>query len=487
VTNDVIEHYRQLLADQGIGDAVCVTYAQGIDEDAMIRAFGGDPDQAALRSLAEVGEELAGYHYSEAPHVLPVTRVSDWLIGVEPNGFQGSRPEVLRAASVDGSALSVYWNINASNRFTYAADGRTSVVFDMRRPEDRQGRDPGALDAHLGGLPFGSGGNAWAAGLALAERVTGVRLTAALLEGTFRRALLRAVPEDLVYEGLVGDPALNVPFIREVLAEPTVEKLPAIARYLAEAVARDTGVDSVPEVRAALDALSTGTPPDPGLRQRVLDLATRYEEALRAGRETLQRIHAVRGIAAALDPDPEKACFEVNSWAVNSLHSRDYRVQHSVLRRCLRRAVANSRNVLERVTPKRTHGAPTGRRAPADCLGSSVPKASQTSSTYSSSSTSATAAWLTTTTRPGHRPRHSSRRKTPRLTRWPPQRGGCRDDRDTGRCDGEEEEAGAVCGEAGRGRVRSAGPGAGAVVDRPGRAAQAADEGGSWRRRCRRR
>jgi hypothetical protein len=345
VTEEVIGYYRELLAGpwRGLSDAVCVTYVAGVDEDAMIRAFGGDPTEAAARSLSEVGAELAGYHYSAVPAVVLVTPVGDWLLGVEPNGFQGSRPEVLRAASVDGRALSVYWNINATNQITYAVGGRTSVVFDMHRPEDRHGRDPGALDGHLDGLPFGEFGDRWAAGLALAERVTGVRLTGAPLDGTLRRAVLRPVPEDLVYEGLEGDPALDEPFIREVLAAPTADKLPGITRYLAEAVARDTGIHVEPEVRAALDALAPGTPSDPRLRQRVQDLATRYREAFQAGRETLERIHAVLVVAWALEPDPEKAAFRVHFEAGYALRNREYRVQNSVLGRCLSRAAAGSR------------------------------------------------------------------------------------------------------------------------------------------------
>ena len=58
--------------------------------------------------------------------------------------------------------------------------------------------------------------------------------------------------------------------------------------------------------------------------------------------------------------------------------------------------------------------------------------------------------------------------------RW----GRCRDDRDTERRD-EEETGRGVGGAAGRDRAGAAGQGAGPVVDRPGRAAQAADQDGA--------
>lgn len=57
-------------------------------------------------------------------------------------------------------------------------------------------------------------GEAYAAGLTLAERVTGVRLTGALPGGIHRRAVPRPVPQDLVPESMIGHPALDEPCVR---------------------------------------------------------------------------------------------------------------------------------------------------------------------------------------------------------------------------------------------------------------------------------
>jgi hypothetical protein len=342
MTSD-IEYYRQFLADRwDIREAVCVSFVHGVDEDAMIRAFGGDPADTAPRSARDVGDEIAGLSYDRIPPVLLVAAVDRWLIGVEYNGFQGSRPEVLRGASAGGTAISVYWNVNGTNRFTYATGGRTTVGFDMHRPEDRHGAVPDALTAQLDGLEFGSGGVAYAAGLALAERVSGVRLTGTLLDGTYRRAVLRPVPPDLVPEGLVGHPALDEPFVRAVLAAPTADKIPAISRYVAEAIARDAGIEDVPEVRAAIDALRAHKA-DPALRRRVQDLADHYQQAFREGRETLNRVHATLGVAAALDPDPIRGSAEVFGMASYTLRTPDHRIRYTVLRQCLNRAVSQER------------------------------------------------------------------------------------------------------------------------------------------------
>ena len=45
-----------------------------------------------------------------------ITTVTDRVVCVEPNGFQGFRREVLRPCSLGGDALSVYWNVNHTNR-----------------------------------------------------------------------------------------------------------------------------------------------------------------------------------------------------------------------------------------------------------------------------------------------------------------------------------------------------------------------------------
>jgi hypothetical protein len=337
-----IAYYQNLLAGtwRGINDALCLTYVQGINEDTTIRAFGGDPASASMRSLPQVAEELSRCHYSEIPYLVLVKPFGDWLIGLEPNGFQGSRPEVLRAASTAGTAVSVYWNVNHTNRFAYATKGQTQLGFDMHRPTDRHGANQNVLDAQLNGLPFGAG-NSWAAGLTLAERVTGVRLPADLLDGEFRRAELRPVPQDLVHEGMEADPALEDPFIRRMLAAPTADKLPEITRYIAEVVAQSNGIADLSPVRAALDALAGDERPKPPLRDQVLALAKRYESEARAGRETLDRVHAARAIAAALNPDPAMASAEMLSWAGYCVRDHDDRVRLTVLGRCRDRAVAD--------------------------------------------------------------------------------------------------------------------------------------------------
>ena len=76
-----------------------------------------------------------------------------------------------------GLVAALYSSVNADMRFVFAEDGVVKTAFDPLLPEvDWEGSDPRALDALVDDLPFGEE-SPGAAGLALAERVTGLRVT----------------------------------------------------------------------------------------------------------------------------------------------------------------------------------------------------------------------------------------------------------------------------------------------------------------------
>ena len=56
--------------------------------------------------------------------VLAVRDVGTCLLVLEVNGWQGSRPEVLRRISAGARAVSVYWNLSMTTRFSYAVSGQ---------------------------------------------------------------------------------------------------------------------------------------------------------------------------------------------------------------------------------------------------------------------------------------------------------------------------------------------------------------------------
>lgn len=312
---DPVDFYRRLLGENTASlEAVCVTYARGADADGMIRAFGGDPADAPEMTLDEHAEEMARHRYGSVPQAVLVTCEGDWLVSVEDNGFQGSRPEVLRPLSRDAPAMSVFWNVNGANEFAYAVNGRKAVSFDMNHPGERHGADAHLLDREIDALPFGLERQGYPAGLTLAERLTGVRITGELLSRRFRRAVLTPVPADLVPDALAGHPVLAEPLIRRLLADPSAEALPAVRLRIAESIADDAGIAGEPLIAEVLDVLARSAEPSGALRQRLLDrfdehlsVVTTFGAPVEARSAALQLAHAVADIAAELGPDPDRS------------------------------------------------------------------------------------------------------------------------------------------------------------------------------------
>ena len=100
------DQYRWVL--EVLPSAACVTVVQGLDVAGVVEALGGDP-----ASDLEPREPFAA-----------VGTVGDVVVAIEPGGFQGSRPEVVRPASRNGLAVSVSWNdAHALSRYAFAQDG----------------------------------------------------------------------------------------------------------------------------------------------------------------------------------------------------------------------------------------------------------------------------------------------------------------------------------------------------------------------------
>ncbi|GGR48203.1 hypothetical protein GCM10010168_78720 [Actinoplanes ianthinogenes] len=355
VGDEAAEYYDRMLVDAEWGEAFCLTFVRGLDDAALITAFGGDP--SAMLPQADLAQVLDGFPYGEEPATLVVAELGDWRIGIEVNGCQGNRSEVLRraAAAGDGIAFNVYRNVNGRSEFSYVRDDRTQVVIDHIRPERRTGENPKLLDELLEGLPFGYEDDLIpeAAGLALAERLTGVRLPFDLMERDLPGAVLTLVPDDLVPEGGRGLAALDHPFVQRMLAAPILENVPAMAAFRARLIAEDAGLIDEPVVRDVLAALDAGRPLGPDLRTRLRELHERVDDDLRA-------MHAVQDIAAAAVPsgDPRE-----RFGTTYAIRDSDRSLQAVVLRRCALRALHH----LPAAPPVRAalatagsgHGAPT--------------------------------------------------------------------------------------------------------------------------------
>ncbi|KRB74981.1 hypothetical protein ASE01_16545 [Nocardioides sp. Root190] len=99
----------------------CVTVVGGVAPPELARLFGADPDQP----VAEEDLDL---------DVAAFNAVTGGAIAVEPNGYEGTRSEVLLPASLVATGervASVYWNENVGVSFTCAEAGREVASVEL--------------------------------------------------------------------------------------------------------------------------------------------------------------------------------------------------------------------------------------------------------------------------------------------------------------------------------------------------------------------
>ncbi len=176
----------------GLSQAYCLTLARDLAPEEFMMRMGATPGMTCA-GLAELGE-AAFRLWDAAPvrHLLiGVTTVpgrdADWALGLEVNGFLGVTPEIVTALSAGTRVVSHYANAGM-NRFYWLDDTDIRLHFEPLFPADRMGAAPEALADVMRRVGFDlreDGDNtdgAVPATFALAEHLTGVRLTRDLLD-----------------------------------------------------------------------------------------------------------------------------------------------------------------------------------------------------------------------------------------------------------------------------------------------------------------
>ncbi|MGW4461857.1 DUF6461 domain-containing protein [Micromonospora sp. NPDC004704] len=119
VRPDLPEAAYRWLRHSALSEAATVMVAAGMDVADVLRAFGADP--ARPESMRAIGEHLMRQR-SIDPWVA-VLDVGGAVLAVEYNGWHGSAGPVLTRASAGGRAASMFWNVNAVTRLSFAEDG----------------------------------------------------------------------------------------------------------------------------------------------------------------------------------------------------------------------------------------------------------------------------------------------------------------------------------------------------------------------------
>lgn len=129
---------EMVVSDDG---SYCVTFARGLDEQEMLRRFGGDPSHALLlpfqdeRLWKQFGPTVHRDGLSVAleygPPCVQVGVCDGWAFAIESFSGESERSEVLRAVSVGTVVVSVsYVSAKAIATFSYAEDGVLVAQFD---------------------------------------------------------------------------------------------------------------------------------------------------------------------------------------------------------------------------------------------------------------------------------------------------------------------------------------------------------------------
>jgi len=107
-----LAHYHDLLTVwPQLAAACCITYVEPPDAAGFLARVGAAATPAGEMSFAEA-LELA-VRPSVPMQLTLVDITAGWVVAAEPYGFQGSRPEVLRAVSANGRSVGVSWNVNS--------------------------------------------------------------------------------------------------------------------------------------------------------------------------------------------------------------------------------------------------------------------------------------------------------------------------------------------------------------------------------------
>ncbi|WFE29075.1 DUF6461 domain-containing protein [Solwaraspora sp. WMMD791] len=165
------EHAYRWVRRGQLSVAGTVTVATGITVDDVLRAFGADP--ARPTAIGDIERQMYG-----GGRLGPWVTVRDTggaVIVVEVNGYEGTHGSVLRTASVRGRAASMFWNVNAVTRLSFAERGELIESFE---PWGDTEVAPVVAEA-IAGLDFDVPRDRVEKGLVAVERFTGYGITEA--------------------------------------------------------------------------------------------------------------------------------------------------------------------------------------------------------------------------------------------------------------------------------------------------------------------
>jgi hypothetical protein len=174
-----------------LAEAYCITLVHDLSPADLLDRLGGrqDPALTGVTAIVDAAFDVTD-RYDFHWHLVAMTRIGPWTLMIEPNGWLGVTEEQALPASSGTTWVSHFTNIKGLDSFLWAEETTNRLAFEPMFPDDRYGSTPDdVLDVmHRIGFHFGTDAPetdiSVPASFALAEELTGVRLTPELLEST---------------------------------------------------------------------------------------------------------------------------------------------------------------------------------------------------------------------------------------------------------------------------------------------------------------
>lgn len=176
-----------------ISQGYCITLARGLTAPQFLSRLSARaaPAVTGFLDLCEASYVSSGHDELMEQHVGVISASGDgglWAVGVQVNGYIGVTEELVVPLSAGTAVVSHYQNINAVDQFYWIEDRIIRLDFEPLFPSSRQGSTPDVLLQDMTEVGFDLSddgdnvGQNTASAFALAERLTGVRITISLLQ-----------------------------------------------------------------------------------------------------------------------------------------------------------------------------------------------------------------------------------------------------------------------------------------------------------------
>ncbi|MCS0603556.1 DUF6461 domain-containing protein [Streptomyces sp. LP11] len=171
------------LSDQyeDLMDAYCVTLVNRITPEELLESLGAETRVriAGVAGLCEPSFDVPDDHKM----FVGVAPLGEWSLMVEYNGYLGITGQAMLPISSGRTVVSHFYNVNGVNRFCWYENGDARLTFEPDAASHREGSNPDDLLTEMQECGFDLTDDDWGsetrfeAPFALAERITGVRLT----------------------------------------------------------------------------------------------------------------------------------------------------------------------------------------------------------------------------------------------------------------------------------------------------------------------